>query len=70
MFVFVKCRFKEWLYGPKNQWPELKAKENKKERIIIEARPVMCECGVKANYDIVPSELRICHWCGHMVDYD
>jgi hypothetical protein len=30
----------------------------------------MCECGVKANYDLVPLELGIGHWCGHMVDYD
>ena len=30
----------------------------------------MCECGVKSNYGLVPSELGICHYCGHMVDYD
>jgi hypothetical protein len=66
-----KCRFKEWLYGPKNQWPEPpKTKEKKKERVIFEAHPVMCECGVKAHYGLVPSELGIGHWCGHMVDYD
>jgi hypothetical protein len=45
-------------------------KRRKKERIIIEAPLVMCECGVKANYGLVPSELGIGHWCGHMVDYD
>ena len=45
-------------------------KENKKDRIIIESPPVLCECGVKANYGLVPSELGIGHWCGHMVDYD
>jgi hypothetical protein len=66
----MKCHFREWLYGPKNHWPEPKAKEKKKERIIIEAPPVMCECGVKANYGLVPLELGIGHWCGHMVDYD
>ena len=67
-----KCRFKELLYGPKNQWPEEppKAKEKKKDRIIIEAHPVLFECGVKANYGLVPSVLGIGHWCGHMVDYD
>jgi hypothetical protein len=66
-----KCRFKEWLYGPENQWPEPpKAKEKKKERVIFKAPPVTCECGVKANYGLVPSELGIGHWCGHMVDYD
>ena len=30
----------------------------------------MCECGVKSNYGLVPSELGIGHYCGHMVDYD
>jgi hypothetical protein len=30
----------------------------------------MCECGVKANYGLVPSELGIGHYCIHMVDYD
>jgi hypothetical protein len=70
VYGFVKCHFKEWLYGPKNHWSKPKAKENKKERIIIEAPPVMCECGVKANYGLVPSELGIDHWCGHMVGYD
>jgi hypothetical protein len=29
----VKCRFKEWLYGPKNHWPEPpKAKEKEKRK--------------------------------------
>ena len=68
----AKCRFKEWLYGPKNQWPEepRKVKEKKKERVIYKAPPVMCECGVKSNYGLVPSELGICHYCGQMVEYD
>ena len=70
MYRFAKCHFKEWHYGPKNHWPEPKAKEKKRERIIIEAPSVMCECGVKANYGLVPLELGIGHWCGHMVDYD
>jgi hypothetical protein len=71
MFSMEKCRFKEWLYGLKNQWPKPpKTKEKKKERVIFKAPPVMCECGVKANYGLVPSELGIGHWCGHMVDYD
>ena len=29
----------------------------------------MCECGVKSNYGLVPSELGIGHYCGHMVKY-
>ena len=34
-----ECRFKEWLYGPKNKWPEEppKAKQKKKERLIYKA---------------------------------
>ena len=36
----------------------------------MEAPPIKCECGVKANYGIVPLELGIGHWCGHMVEYD
>ncbi|XP_066352108.1 uncharacterized protein [Miscanthus floridulus] len=30
----------------------------------------MCECGVNASYGLVPSELEVGHYCGHMVDYD
>jgi hypothetical protein len=71
----LKCRFKEWLYGPKNQWPESpkekeKEKEKKKQRLIYRAPPVMCECGVKSNCGLVPSELSIGHYCGHMVGYN
>ena len=70
-YGFAKCCFNEWLYGPKNQWPEPpKAKEKKKERLIYKAPPVKCECGVKSNYGLVPSELGVGHYCGHMVDYD
>ena len=69
----MKCRFKEWLYGPKNQWlepPKEKEKEKKKERVIFKAPHVMCECCVKSNYGLVPSEIGICHYYVHMVDYD
>ena len=67
----VKCRFKEWLYGPKNKWPEEppKTKQKKKEMLIYKAPPVKCEYGVKSNYGLVPLELGIGHYCGHMVDY-
>jgi len=51
-----KCRFREWLYGPKSHWPEEKKK--KKDRIITPAPPVKCKCGVEASYGLVPSELR------------
>ena len=71
MYGFAKCRFKEWLYGSKNQWPEPpKVKDKKKEMLIYKAPPVKCECGVKSNYGLVPSKLGIDHYCGHMVDYD
>ena len=30
----------------------------------------MCECGVKSNYGLVPSELGIGHYWGHMDEYD
>ena len=69
----MKCCFKEWLYGPKNQWPEPpkeKEKKKKKERVIFKAPPVIFECGVKSNYGLVPLELGIGHYFGHMVDYD
>ena len=46
-----------------------KVKEKKKERVIYKAPPV-CECGVKSNCGLVPSELGIGHYCGHMIDYD
>ena len=45
-------------------------RKRRKKRVIYKAPPVMCECGVKSNYGLVPSELRIGHYCGHMVDYD
>ena len=67
----MKCPFNEWLYGPKNQWSEPpKAKEKKKEKLIYKAPLVKCECGVKSNYGLVPLELGIGHYYGHMVDYD
>jgi hypothetical protein len=69
----AKGRFKEWLYGTKNQWPEPpkeKEKGKKKQRLIYREPPVMCKCVIKSNYGLVPLELGIGHYCGHMVDYD
>lgn len=63
-----KCHFREWLYGPKSHWPEEKKKKN--DRIITAAPPVKCKCGVEASYGLVPSELGVGYFCGHMVDYD
>ena len=33
--------------------------KGKEERVIFKAPHVMCECGVKSNYGLVPSELGI-----------
>ena len=45
-------------------------RKKKKERLIYKTPPVKCDCGVKSNYGLVPSELAIGYYCGHMVDYD
>lgn len=37
---------------------------------LIHIEDVLCKCGVNAQYGLVPSELGIGYWCGHMVDYD
>jgi hypothetical protein len=31
---------------------------------------VLCKCGIEAKYGLVPSELGVGYFCGHMVDYD
>jgi hypothetical protein len=43
----------------KNEWAE----ESKFD-------PVLCKCGIEAKYGLVPSELGVGYFCGHMVDYD
>jgi hypothetical protein len=32
--------------------------------------PVLCKYGIEAKYGLVPSELGVGYFCGHMVDYD
>jgi hypothetical protein len=32
--------------------------------------PVLCKCGIEAKYGLVPSELGVRYFCGHMVDYN
>jgi hypothetical protein len=32
--------------------------------------PVLCKCGIEAKYELVPFELGVSYFCGHMVDYD
>jgi hypothetical protein len=67
-----KCNFREWLYGPWSHWPELQAKEKKKNEWAdeLKSNPVLCKCGIEAKYGLVPSELGVVYFCGHMVDYD
>jgi hypothetical protein len=43
----------------KNQWAEE-----------LKFDPVLCKCGIEAKYGLVPSELSVGYFCGHMVDYD
>jgi hypothetical protein len=31
---------------------------------------VLCKCGIEAKYGLVPFELSVGYFCGHMVDYD
>jgi hypothetical protein len=31
---------------------------------------ILCKCGIEAKYGLVPSELGVGYFCGHMVDYD
>ena len=31
---------------------------------------VLCKCGIEAKYGLVPSELGVGYFYGHMVDYD
>ena len=47
-----------------------KSKTKEERKVNLKAPPVKYECGVNSNYDLVPSELGIGHYCGHMVDYD
>ena len=65
-----RCHCGDQALWSKSHWLEPKKKEKKKDRIIIEAPHVLCECGVKANYGLVPLELGMGHWCGHQADYD
>jgi hypothetical protein len=43
----------------KNEWAEE-----------LKFDPVLCKCGIKAKYGLVPSELGVGYFCGHMVDYE
>jgi hypothetical protein len=70
--VARKCNFREWLYGPRSNWPESEATEKKKIEWAKELKsdPVLYKCGIEAKYGLVPSELGVGYFCRHMVDYD
>ncbi|CAO2197684.1 unnamed protein product [Urochloa humidicola] len=63
------CDFSEYLYGPKSYWPE-PVEEKGKEKVQLIAPERKCLCGVVVNYGLVPSELGIGSYCGHMVGDD
>jgi hypothetical protein len=69
-YSWRKCHFREWLCGPMSHWPEPEAKENKKMSGQKSSDPVLCKCGIEAKYGLVPFELGVGYFCGHMVDYD
>jgi hypothetical protein len=60
------------LYGPRSHWPELEAKEKKKNEWTekLKSDPVLCKCGIEVKYGLVPSELGVGYFYGHMVEYD
>ena len=63
------CKFSEYDYGPKSYLPESTNKKGKEKAEYV-APERKCRCGVAANYGLVPSELGICYYCGHMIGDD
>jgi hypothetical protein len=55
-----------------SHWLEPEAKEKKKNEWEEELKsdPVICKCGIEAKFGLVPSELGVGYFCGHMVNYD
>jgi hypothetical protein len=65
------CHFSEYDYGPKSYWLESYGKEKGKEKEEdFHAPERKCDCGVVASNGLVPSELGIGYYCGHMVGDD
>jgi hypothetical protein len=60
------CDFNKYDYGPKSYWP--KSKEKKGKEVEVELIPLdrNCRCDIAGNYGLVPSELGIGYYCGHM----
>lgn len=59
------CDFSEYDFGPKSYWPDPVTEKEKKK--VMRCPDTMCHCGVKAMYGLVPSELGVGYYCGHMV---
>ena len=59
--------FQEFLYGPRPRWPK-----REKDNVYAPRGRVQrqCPCGVPANYGLVPSQLGVGLFCGHMVGGD
>jgi hypothetical protein len=47
-----------------------KGKENNEWAEELMFDPVLCKRGIEAKYGLVPFELGVGYFCGHMVDYD
>jgi hypothetical protein len=44
-----------------------KGKEKNQRAEELKFDPVLCKCGIEAKYGLVPSELGVGYFCGHMV---
>jgi hypothetical protein len=64
------CDFNKYDYGPKSYWPESKDKKGKEVEVELVAPDRNCRCGIVGNYGLVPSELGIGYYCGHMIGDD
>jgi hypothetical protein len=58
-----------WSYVPLAR-ARVKGKEKNEWAEDLKFDPVLCKCGIEAKYGLVPSELGVGYFCGHMVDYD
>jgi hypothetical protein len=58
------------LYGPDGQWKDEEKDEVKGKRVIEPCAQRKCPCGVNAKHGIVPSELGVGYYCGHVVGND
>jgi hypothetical protein len=58
-----------WSYVPLDRG---RGKEKEKNEWAEELKfdPVLCKYGIEAKYGLVPFELGVGYFCGHMVDYD